>query len=176
MTSPFIFDVGSLLRSRDQFPEQRSQSGPSPTRIGPEMIAIAEGENVTVDATLTPMGAGIYVDADISAQLTGECVRCLNELRPHYDLHVRQMFAADEDFFTGDEAADDDDEVPMIEQDKIDLLQTVIDGAGLKLPFNPTCEGGCRNEETEVPTPDGISGEGDEEIVDPRWAGLEKFL
>lgn len=177
MTSPFVFNVGELLRSKAQMPVQRQQSGPSPTRIGPEMIAIAEGENVTVDATLSPIGSGIFVNAEVSTTLTGECVRCLRELRPYYTLRISQVFAAYDDFFTGDEALDDEDEVPMVEQDHIDLLQTVIDEAGLKLPFNPTCEGGCHNEDTGVPAPDGVSGEDEaEDKVDPRWSGLEKFL
>ncbi|AIT61397.1 YceD family protein [Corynebacterium doosanense] len=177
MTSPFVFNVAELLRSKNQMPVQRQQSGPSPTRIGPEMIAISEGEDVTVDATLTPIGSGIFVNAEVSTTLTGECVRCLRELRPDYTLRISQVFAAYDDFFTGDEALDDEDEVPMVEQDHIDLLQTVIDEAGLKLPFNPTCEGGCHNEDTGVPAPDGVSGEDEaEEKVDPRWSGLEKFL
>lgn len=58
MSSPFIFDVGALLRGT-AMPEQRTQTGPSPTRIGPEMIAIPEGGEVTVAALLTPLGGGI---------------------------------------------------------------------------------------------------------------------
>lgn len=177
MTSPFVFHVAELLRPSAQTPVQRTQSGPSPTRIGPEMIAIAEGEDVTVDATLIPIGSGIMVEADVSARLTGECVRCLRELHPDYSQHISQVFAAHEDLLTGDEAENDEDEIPMVEGDHIDLLQSVIDEAGLKLPFNPTCQGGCHNDETGVPAPDGVSGEEDvEEKVDPRWSGLEKFL
>ena len=41
MKSPFIFDVAALLRG-SALPEHLTQSGPSPTRIGPEMIAIPE--------------------------------------------------------------------------------------------------------------------------------------
>lgn len=154
-------------------PEQRQKTGPSPTRIGPEMIAIPEGGEVTVDAVLTPLGEGIMADAQVHATLQGECSRCLRPLTPAHDLHVNAVFAAHKDFVTRDESEDDeDDELPMIEDDKIDLLQSVIDEAGLSLPFNPVCEGGCP-EDSDVPAPDGVSGE--EERIDPRWAGLEKF-
>ncbi|GAA1474864.1 hypothetical protein CFELI_08900 [Corynebacterium felinum] len=168
--SPFVFDVATLLRSG--MTDFVSQQGPSPTRIGPAMIAIPEGAEVKVDATLTPLGEGVMVDADISATLSGECVRCLAPLHPIATLHVNQVFAASDDFITGDDAGEDEDEIPQVEGDRIDLLQTVLDEAGLNLPFNPQCEGGCS--ETDVPAPDGVSGE--EEKVDPRWAGLEKFL
>lgn len=160
-------------------PEQRTQTGPAPERIGVEMIAIPKGEDLTVAATLTPLGSGVLVDADISGVLTGECARCLKELHPQLDLHVTQVFAADESFVSGDEADSDDagsgDEIPEIQDDELDLLQAVIDEAGLNLPFAPVCEDGC-----DIQTPEGvttgISGEEEEEKIDPRWAGLEKFL
>ncbi|WP_237791755.1 YceD family protein [Corynebacterium accolens] len=182
MTSPLKFDVGELLNAQgtDAMPEQRTQTGPAPERIGVEMIAIPKGEDLTVAATLTPLGSGVLVDADISGVLTGECARCLKELHPQLDLHVTQVFAADESFVSGDDADSDDagsgDEIPEIEDDELDLLQAVIDEAGLNLPFAPVCEDGC-----DIQTPEGvttgISGEEEEEEkVDPRWAGLEKFL
>ncbi|MFV8380460.1 DUF177 domain-containing protein [Corynebacterium hindlerae] len=154
-------------------PEHRTQTGPSPQRIGAEMIAIAEGEDVVVDATLTPLGEGIMVDAVVKAPLTGQCVRCLNPLAPTQEFHINEVFAVSADFIQGDES--DEDDVPMVEGDQIDLLQSIIDAAGLELPFNPVCEYfdlQCGAE--DVPAPDGISGEEDDR-PDPRWAGLEKF-
>lgn len=44
-------------------PEQRTQTGPAPERIGVEMIAIPKGEDLTVAAILTPLGSGVMVDA-----------------------------------------------------------------------------------------------------------------
>lgn len=184
MNNPFVFPVAKLVHGGSTMPEQRRQVGPSPSRIGPEMIAIAEGENVTVDATLTPLGGGILVDADVTATLTGECVRCLRPLRPESTLHISQMFAIDPDFVSGDEDEDDGggDSVPLIERDEIDIEQVLVDEAGLSLPFNPTCQGGCPEDETDVPKPDGVVDadgvivEGEDPRVDPRWAGLEKFL
>lgn len=174
MTSPFVFNVAEQLRPSATMPEQRTQTGPSPSRIGPEMIAIAEGTDVTVDATITPIGTGVMVDADISAQLTGECVRCLKPLSPQYTAHISQLFGADEEFITGEDAADDEEAIALVVNDTIDLEQAFTDEAGLTLPFNPTCEGDCA--EDEVPAPDGVSGEKVDEGTDPRWAGLEKFL
>lgn len=166
MTSPFVFNIVGLTDFT-----QRTQTGPSPMRIGPEMIGLAEGEEVTVEATLSQLGGGILVDADVRGRLTGQCVRCLTELHPELELHVSQVFAVSPDFVTGEEG-DEVDDLPEVVGDRIDLLQTVIDEAGLTLPFNPTCEGGCG--ETETPAPDGVSGEF--KPVDPRWANLEKFL
>lgn len=166
MTSPFVFNIAGL----NQF-AQRTQTGPSPIRIGPEMIGLAEGEEITVDATLSQLGGGVLVDADIRGRLTGQCVRCLRELHPDLELHVTQVFSGSPDFVTGEEG-DDADDLPEIVGDQVDILQAVIDEAVLALPFNPTCENGCADSET--PAPDGVSGEF--KAVDPRWGDLEKFL
>ena len=179
MNSPLKFDVTELLRSQgaDALPEHRVQTGPAPERIGVEMIAIPQGDELTVDATLTPLGSGVLVDADVTGTLSGECARCLKELHPPLDVHVSQVFAADESFISGDAADAEDegsgDEVPEVKDGILDLLPTVIDEAGLTLPFAPTCEDGC-----DVDTPEGVTTgvSGEEERVDPRWSGLEKFL
>ncbi|AKK09150.1 DUF177 domain-containing protein [Corynebacterium testudinoris] len=170
MTSPFKFNIARL----SDF-EQRTQTGPAPVRIGPEMIGIPEGGEVTVDATLTHLGGGVLVDADVRGELIGQCVRCLTEIRRPLDMHISQVFSTSPDFVTGDEDEDGlTDDIPEVTGDTLDLLQTVIDEAGLTLPFNPTCDGGCSDEET--PAPDGVSGEDEDKLQDPRWAGLEKFL
>lgn len=174
MTSPFVFNVAELVRTSTTMPEHRSQTGPSPSRIGPEMIAIAEGSEVTVEATLTPLGTGIMVDADITAELTGECVRCLQPLNPPFEAHISQVFGSDEEFITGDDGEEGDDDIAVVTGDSVDIEQAVTDEAGLTLPFNPSCEGGC--DSVDVPAPDGVSGEKVEGETDPRWAGLEKFL
>lgn len=182
MTSPLKFNVASLLgASADGLPAQRSQTGPAPARIGGEMLAVPEGEELTVDATLTPLGGGVLVDADVRGLLHGECSRCLRPLNPPLDIHVSQVFAADDDFITGDPESEEEqgsgDEIGQVEGDEVDLLQPVIDEVGLSLPFAPVCENGC-----DIQTPKGVttgvSGEKDpdDEKVDPRWAGLEKFL
>ena len=179
MKSPFVFDVAALLRGSG-LPENIQQSGPSPTRIGPEMIAIPEGGHVDIDAHLIPLGGGISVQATIQAQLQGQCSRCLRELSPQTTLNVSEVFAVDDDFITG-EAGEDEEELPQVHQDSVDLLQSVIDAAGLNLPFNPLCTelGFDSCDDSEVPAPDGTVDDEDDDgegPLDPRWAGLEKFL
>ncbi len=50
--NPFVLNVADALRS-DGMPLDITATGPSPSRIGPEMIAIPEGGEVTVEATVT---------------------------------------------------------------------------------------------------------------------------
>ncbi|MCT1451429.1 YceD family protein [Corynebacterium sp. p3-SID1145] len=176
-TNPFIVDVSAAQRG-DGLPVTTTQTGPSPSRIGPEMIAIPEGQEISVESTVTPLGEGVLVDATATVQLKGECVRCLRELTPTETITVSQVFSGSDDFITGDDATSEDegsgDDVPQIIDDTVNLEQAFVDEVGLSLPFNPVCEPECP-EDSEVPSADGVSGE-ENDLVDPRWAGLEKFL
>lgn len=175
--NPFIIDVAEAL-SGDGTAVNVTQTGPSPFRIGPEMIAIPQGREITVEATVVPLGAGVLVDATLRAEFEGECVRCLKTLNPVETLHVEQFFEAADGFITGDDEVEADrgsgDEIMRVEEDTVNLEQAFVDEAGLTLPFNPTCEPECAGD-TDVPAPDGVSGD-DDGRVDPRWADLEKFL
>lgn len=176
--SPFVFDVGRVLR--EGAPEPFSRVGAAPERIGAEMIAVPAGAEVSLDGVITPMGGGVLVDADVRAPLSGQCVRCLAGLSDELDIHVTAVFSASEGFFTTDgDDEDAEEDVLSLDGDLADITQPVIDEAVLALPFNPSCEtvrgAECDSAGTGVPEPDGVSGE-EEPSPDPRWAGLaEKF-
>ncbi|WP_165164104.1 YceD family protein [Corynebacterium qintianiae] len=176
MANPFVVNVSEAVHG-DGLPVTTTQTGPSPSRIGPEMIALPEGAEVTVEAAITPLGSGVLVDATANGTLRGECVRCLATLTPEFSATVSQVFSADDDFIVGAELDDEDrgsgDEIMAVVDDMVDLEQAFVDEMGMTLPFNPVCEPECADAD-EVPAPDGVSGE--EDRVDPRWAGLEKFL
>ncbi len=180
MENPLKFNIASMLHGpeADGLAKIVTQTGPAPERIGVEMIAIEPGDELTVAATITPLGGAVMVDADITGTLTGQCVRCLAQLHPPLNLHISQVYATSPDFIIGDPADPQDsgsgDDIPVIEGDEVNILQAVIDEAGLTLPFNPVCDGGC-----DISTPEGVtmgvSGE-EQNTPDIRWAGLEKFL
>ncbi len=176
--SPFVFDVGRVLR--DGAPEPFSRVGDAPERIGAEMIAVPKGAEVRLDGYVTPLGGGVIIDADVRAPLKGQCVRCLGDLVDELDIHVSTVFSAGEGFLTGDvDDPDAADDVPELDGDLADITQAIIDEAVVALPFNPTCQDvenhPCVAEETGVPEPDGEAGE-ESDAPDPRWAGLaEKF-
>lgn len=173
-SSPFVFDVSAVQRDVG-VPRSSHNTGPAPMRIGLPMLAIEQGAEVDVDAIFTSLGEGITVDATVTASLEGRCSRCLTKLTTEKQFHLNEVFAATETFIQGDPDDEAEAEVPKVHNNTVDLLQLVIDEAGLSLPFNPTCIDvlGSECPDNDVPVPDGISGE--QERIDPRWAGLEKF-
>lgn len=183
MSSPFIFDISAVADSH-MGSETLTQEGPCPQRIGLEMIAIAQGAPVHVETLVTPLGEGVMAHARVTAPLTGQCVRCLSDLDMEKTFIIDQVFSSSADFITSSDEEDEEEfdaedagvGVGPIVDNTIDITQAVIDEVGLTLPFNPTCPDGCENHDSDVPRPDGISGEDEDSLPDPRWAGLEKFL
>ena len=112
--------------------KQKQPCGQIPSSRLNGLARIPEGHDVTVDATLTPLGEAIMVDATIHARLQGECVRCLKTITPDATLTVSQVFATTPDFVMDDPDNESETEaVPLIQHDTVDLLQSVIDEAGI---------------------------------------------
>ncbi|WP_151528500.1 MULTISPECIES: DUF177 domain-containing protein [Corynebacterium] len=181
MTSPLTFDVAHLL-SPSANTDYQSTTGLAPERIGLELIAIDQGSELAVDATLAPLGDAIMVDATVHATLSGQCARCLEPLSVEQDFRISRVYSESADFIDDDAAGDEDaadeleDSLGHIDSGRIDLLEALTTTVGLELPFSPTCEDyGDECDYDLVPAPDGVSGEEEEDRIDPRWAGLEKF-
>lgn len=173
MNNPFVIDVREVLRHPGA-PEDTSTRGPSPVRVGGEMLGIEEGREIEVRATLVNLGDAVMVDATVHGGATGRCSRCLNELEDELSIAVHEVFGITEGFIGGDEA-EDGEEPPMVEDDRVDITQGVVDEVGLTVPFSPVCPDFGRDCSDDTPAPDGISEE-QEEAPDPRWAALaEKF-
>lgn len=165
---PFLLDVREPLQAVG-VPHHVTTTGDAPVRLGGEMLGVAEGTPVEVVADLTNLGESLLVDATVHARVTGQCSRCLNQLDVEHSLHISDVFGMTPDFIGGDEA-EEGEEPLMVEEDRVDITQLLVDEAGLTLPFNPVCGDYGLECNDAIPAPDGISGE--ETVVDPRWAGL----
>ncbi|WP_417287669.1 YceD family protein [Corynebacterium variabile] len=175
-TNPFQLEVREVLRSTGM-PQHLTTTGPAPVRLGGEMLGVAEGSPIEVDADVSNLGESLLVDATVHGQATGQCSRCLAELDEPLSVRISDVFGINADFITrdgvaGGETEDDDDFEPLLVQDDmVDITQLVLDEVGLNLPFNPVCEDYGHECAEDTPAPDGISEE-QEPAPDARWAGL----
>ncbi|HHY07115.1 MAG TPA: DUF177 domain-containing protein [Corynebacteriales bacterium] len=144
--------------------------------IGLDMIAIPAEESVTIDGTVEAVAEGVFVNGTINAPTKGQCVHCLSDLAGTINTSLTELFLYP-DTETAAEVEEGDDDVYVLDDPfQLELKQAVIDAVGLALPFAPSCTSveGHDCPETDVPAPDGISGE-ENDLIDPRWADLEKF-
>ncbi len=111
---------------------------------------------------------GVLVTGSATADLEGQCARCLEPITDQIEVTFQELFLYD-DHGTPEE----DDEVSTLEDDLLDLEPLLRDEVVLALPFQPLCKDDCPGLCTEcgarlAEDPDHTH----EAAIDPRWAGL----
>lgn len=150
----------------------REATAPAPAEgipaEGSAAMTVPAGGTITVDAELESIVEGIYVGGSVQARLTGECSRCLDPVEQDVDARIDEVFA-----YPGKNAADDDEDVTLLEGDSIDLGPLVHDALAVAAQDRPLCRPDCQGLCPQC----GMRMEEDpdhaHEVRDPRWAALE---
>jgi uncharacterized protein len=152
-----------------------TRSIPAPAgdeRFGLETIAVPEGRPIELGLRLESVSEGVYVSGNVRAPLAGECSRCLDELTDEVVVRIGELFAYPDS--VTDETTDED-ELPRVVDEVVDVAQIVRDALVLALPMAPLCREDCPGlcpdcgeKRAELP-PDHRH-----ETLDPRWAALRE--
>jgi uncharacterized protein len=175
--SPLVINISRLGR-RPGSMMTFSETVPSPSRIGLELIGIDEGAPLQLDLRIESVSEGVLVSGMVSAPTSGECARCLTPITGEVEIDLTELFAYP--YSTTDETTESD-EVGRVgssgEPDTVDLEQPIIDAIGLALPFSPLCGPDCVGlcPQCGVPLATAEPGHHHEQI-DPRWAKLSGIL
>lgn len=115
---------------------------------------------------------GVLVTGTASAELNGECVRCLEPIEDTILARFQELFV----YADQDHDLDEDDEVSRLEDDLLDLEPLLRDAVVLALPFRPLCGDDCPGLCIEcgarlADDPDHAH----DAAIDPRWAGLAEL-
>ena len=142
---------------------------PAPADLGIEVLHVPEGSPVELDLRLEAVMEGVLVTGEASAELVGECARCLEPISDEMEVRFQELFVYDDQHHDSEE----DDEVSMLEGDLLDLEPLLRDAVVLALPFQPLCEDDCPGLCPEcgarlADDPDHAH----EAAIDPRWAAL----
>jgi uncharacterized protein len=145
-----------------------------PALLGLETIAVPGGDPIELDVQLESVSEGVYVSGTVHAGLAGECARCLDALTDEVDVEISELFAYPDS--VTDETTDED-ELPRVVDEMVDLEQTVRDAVLLALPLAPLCTPdclglcpGCGEKRADLAPDHG------HETLDPRWAALRERL
>jgi uncharacterized protein len=142
---------------------------PAPADLGIEVLRVLEGSPVELDLRLESVMEGVLVTGSARAELSGECVRCLEPISDDVEARFQELFVYAEHQTSHDE----DDEVSTLEGDLLDLEPLLRDAVVLALPFQPLCMDDCPGLCPEcgarlADDPDHTH----EAAIDPRWATL----
>jgi len=77
----------------------------------------------------------VLVTASVTAQLAGECARCLDEFTSVTKVRFRELFA--------DEVGGSGDDGYLLDGDLLDLEPALRDAVVLELPLSPLCAADC---------------------------------
>ncbi|MGV9662225.1 YceD family protein [Nocardia niigatensis] len=168
----FVLDVRSLGRAPGSMRELH-RTFTTDAKIGLDLVGIPAGAELEMDLTLQSVSEGVLVTGTVSGPIEGECSRCLESFTDEIELQLTELFAYPD---SATEQTTEEDEIPRLVDDFIDLEPVIIDAVGLELPLQPLCEPDCAGLCPECGVKMAIAGSGHgHEILDPRWAGLAKF-
>lgn len=167
LRSPWVISIHELVRRPGELKEFHREI-PAPANVGIEMIGVPEGSPVDVGLRLESVSEGVLATGVVSAELVGECSRCLGEVREERDFDLQELY-----YYPGRDAEED---ALFVVDEYIDLDPPMRDAIVLELPFTPLCREDCLglcpicgfnlNDDPE---------HNHGEQIDPRWEGLELF-
>lgn len=144
---------------------------PAPAGLGVRgVIEVAEGAEVELDVRVESVVEGVLVSGTATADVTGECSRCLDPLADTVTVHITELYAYPD---SATEASTDEDEVSRVVDDLVDTEPVVRDAVLLALPQVPLCAEDCPG---LCPDCGGkraeLGPDHRHETIDPRWAAL----
>jgi len=145
-------------------------TAPAPADLGIEVLHVPEGSPVEFEIRLEAVMEGVLVTGTATAGLTGECVRCLEEIREDVTVDFQELFVYEE---SDTAATEEDGATSRLVGDLLDLEPLLRDAVVLSLPFQPLCRDDCPGLCVECGARLADDpGHQHEEAIDPRWAAL----
>ena len=144
---------------------------PSPSRIGLDLIAIAEGAPLELDLRIESVSEGVLVTGTVSAPTSGECARCLTPITGDVEIDLTELFAYPDS--TTDETTDADEVGRVVDRRPSTSSSRSSTPSGWRCRSRrcatPDCAGLCPTCGVAMATAE--PGHHHEQI-DPRWAKL----
>jgi uncharacterized protein len=175
--SPLVINISRLGR-RPGSMMTFSETVPSPSRIGLDLIGVDQGAPLRLDLRIESVSEGALVTGTVSAPTSGECARCLTPITGDVEIDLTELFAYPD---SATDETTESDEIGRVgssgQPDTVDLEQPIIDAIGLALPFSPLCGPDCAGlcPQCGVAMATAEPGHHHEQI-DPRWAKLTGLL
>lgn len=166
--SGLVLDTHDLVRRAGEMRTVQT-TVEAPADLGTPVIGVPEGSPLELDLRLEAVVEGVLVTGTASAQLSGECVRCLTELADEVEVDVQELF-------TYPESDAGEEEASRLNGERLDLEPVLRDAIVLELPYRPVCRPDCRGLCPDCGVDlNTVEDHGHDDAVDPRWAKLAQF-
>jgi DUF177 domain-containing protein len=169
LRSPLVLSTHELGRRAGSM-RTVQMTVPAPADVGTALVGVDAGSDLVLDLRLEAVMEGVLVSGEVRGVVVGECGRCLGPIRQPVSVPVQELFVYPDRVASEDE---EEEELPEVEGDLIDLEPTLRDAVVTALPFQPLCRPDCPGlcpecgaRLADVPAPHV------HEKVDARWAAL----
>ena len=142
---------------------------PAPAReAGGLAMQVPEGDDIAVEIELESVVEGIYVHGTVTAELEGECSRCLDPVEQDVDVRLDELFLYPEKV-----RAEEREDAVLLEDDEVRLGPLVRDALAMEADERPLCREDCPGLCAQC----GFRMEDDpdhhHEVIDERFAALK---
>lgn len=144
---------------------------PAPSGWGSAVMDFKPDSSIDVDAQFESVIEGVWVSGTAKVDLVGSCARCLDPIEDRMTIDLQEMFQY-EDL---DQKEDDDDELPLVVDDEVDLESTIRDAVVLGMPLAPVCDTRCLGLCSVCGIRLSEDPDHTHEQVDPRWEILNQL-
>lgn len=174
---PLVIDTRALqLQRRPGSMITVERDVAAPADFGVVMARVPVDSTIELDLRLESVMEGVWVSGTADIEVEGECARCLEPVGWGETLEIAQMFEYPTTDARGAVVAtpegEDDDALPVIHDDLIDLTEVLRDAVVLALPLAPLCSADCPGLCPECGIPLAEAPGHAHEQIDPRWAAL----
>jgi uncharacterized protein len=171
--APLVLDTRELGR-RPGSQRRVSFTAPAPADLGIEVLRVPEGSSIDFELRLEAVMEGVLVTGTASAELEGECARCLAEIHDDVVADFQELFVYEESDTARHPHGGEDEDAGRLEGDLLDLEPLLRDAVVLMLPFRPLCRDDCPGLCIECGARLADDpGHQHEAPADPRWAALQ---
>jgi uncharacterized protein len=174
--SPFVLDAHEIAR-RPGTMRTIVRSVPAPEDLGNAVIGVPTGNDLDLDMRLESVMEGILVSGSVRGRAVGECVRCLEEVVDDVEADVQELYYYPDRARSVVEDGEDEEEIRELEGDLLDIEPAVRDSVVPALPFRPVCMPDCPGlcPQCGARLADPENADHTHEVLDPRWAELERI-
>lgn len=172
--SPLVLDTHELGRRAGSM-RRVQRTVPAPVDLGTDVIGIPAGTELELDLRLESVMEGVLVTGSIRGRAVGECVRCLDEVVDDVDVPLTELYAYSERARAAEADGADLEDVRELDGDLIDIEPALRDAVVPALPFRPLCRPDCPGLCSECGVHLADEPDHSHEILDPRWAVLDRL-
>ena len=142
---------------------------PAPAReAGGLAMQVPEGDDIAVEIELESVVEGIYVHGTVTAELEGECSRCLDPVEQDVDVRLDELLLYPEKV-----RAEEREDAVLLEDDEVRLGPLVRDALAMEADERPLCREDCPGLCAQCGFRMEDDPEHHHEVIDERFAALK---